>query len=49
MNMVENVSIVEMRSRVSLTSCEICGQVVRSVHCKLRCVNCGYTRDCSDP
>ncbi len=25
------------------------GRMVIELHCKLRCVNCGYIRDCSDP
>ncbi len=30
--------------------CDICnGPMVIELHCKLRCTNCGYTRDCSDP
>ena len=29
--------------------CDICGSVLAAVHCKLRCVVCGYVRDCSDP
>ena len=30
--------------------CDICNAVmIIEVHCKLRCTNCGYTRDCSDP
>jgi hypothetical protein len=29
--------------------CEICGAPVIERHCKIVCLNCGYTRDCSDP
>ncbi len=29
--------------------CDICGSPMIGVHCKLRCVECGYSRDCSDP
>lgn len=29
--------------------CDLCGHEVVEVHCKLRCLNCGFTRDCSDP
>lgn len=29
--------------------CDICGAKMLAAHCKLRCVHCGYTRDCSDP
>ncbi len=30
-------------------SCEICGALMIEQKCKIRCTNCGYTRDCSDP
>ena len=29
--------------------CDLCGAPMEDVQCKLRCRNCGYTRDCSDP
>tara|TARA_X000001036_G_scaffold324122_1_gene302622 strand:- start:1075 stop:1203 length:129 start_codon:yes stop_codon:yes gene_type:complete len=29
--------------------CIICGAKILDVHCKIKCQNCGYTRDCSDP
>ena len=29
--------------------CDLCGYAVVESHCKLRCLRCGYTRDCSDP
>jgi hypothetical protein len=29
--------------------CDICGAEMLAVHCKLRCVHCGYVRDCGDP
>jgi hypothetical protein len=29
--------------------CDICGASMTGLHCKLRCVNCGFIRDCSDP
>jgi len=29
--------------------CEICGSKMMEQKCKIRCLNCGYTRDCSDP
>ena len=32
-----------------LVLCDICGAEMLASHCKLRCVHCGYTRDCSDP
>ena len=30
-------------------TCEICGFRMLSRQCKIRCPNCGFTRDCSDP
>ena len=29
--------------------CEICGGKFTERSCKAICLNCGYTRDCSDP
>jgi len=29
--------------------CDVCGSELIGVHCRLRCLNCGYIRDCSDP
>jgi len=29
--------------------CELCGGAVLYVHCKYKCLNCGFVRDCSDP
>ena len=33
----------------SIWLCDICGAEVLDLHCKLRCTNCGFMRDCSDP
>lgn len=33
----------------ALWECDICGVSMLDLHCKLRCVNCGFMRDCSDP
>ena len=30
-------------------TCEICGAQMVQRQCKIRCPNCGFTRDCSDP
>lgn len=30
-------------------TCEICGARMIQRQCKIRCPNCGFTRDCSDP
>lgn len=29
--------------------CDVCGNVMLDLHCKLVCERCGYKRDCSDP
>ena len=29
--------------------CEICGGAMVEQKCKIKCPNCGFTRDCSDP
>ncbi len=29
--------------------CEICGSRMIERQCKILCLNCGFTRDCSDP
>lgn len=29
--------------------CDLCGDVMLNLHCKLICERCGYKRDCSDP
>lgn len=29
--------------------CDICGGGMMERNCKIVCLNCGYTRDCSDP
>jgi len=29
--------------------CERCGERMEERQCKIVCVNCGMTRDCSDP
>jgi len=29
--------------------CDLCGNVMLNLHCKLICERCGYKRDCSDP
>ena len=30
-------------------TCEICGCTMIERSCKIKCPNCGFTRDCSDP
>ena len=34
---------------VTESRCDLCGGEVLELHCKIRCLNCGYTRDCTDP
>ena len=29
--------------------CILCGAETLDNSCKVKCLNCGYTRDCSDP
>ena len=29
--------------------CDLCGNEMLNIHCKLTCEQCGYKRDCSDP
>lgn len=30
--------------------CEVCGgEMIYTAACKLKCLRCGYSRDCSDP
>lgn len=29
--------------------CDLCGAQMEEKHCKIRCNDCGYLRDCSDP
>ena len=29
--------------------CDLCGNPMLDLHCKLVCKTCGYRRDCSDP
>ena len=29
--------------------CDVCGGPTREARCKIICLRCGYTRDCSDP
>jgi hypothetical protein len=38
----------EERKRDGL-SCVVCGGRAEQRKCKIICLNCGYTRDCSDP
>ena len=35
--------------KLSDLKCEICGWEMIEQKCKIKCPNCGFTRDCSDP
>jgi hypothetical protein len=39
----------EQADETGTTHCDLCGAPMMEVHCKYVCVQCGYTRDCSDP
>ena len=43
------VAALTRQNRDDGLTCEICGFSMLSRQCKIRCPNCGYTRDCSDP
>lgn len=46
----ETPTIDEPLEDVDVTwECDICGTAMLDLHCKLRCTNCGFMRDCSDP
>ena len=38
-----------MGASLFLLVCDICGENMMERNCKIICLNCGYTRDCSDP
>jgi hypothetical protein len=40
---------VNPKRNVNRLFCDICGNVIVAVHCKLKCTICGFVRDCSDP
>ena len=44
----EAMGAAGMKGR-ELPRCDLCGAMMEDVQCKLRCRNCGYMRDCSDP
>jgi hypothetical protein len=48
--MTYNLHVADCRCAMTTQAqCEICGAFVVLYKCKIRCPNCGYTRDCSDP
>ena len=46
--LVTDIHAQERDIRDALVRCLICGHAMMSIHCKLLCLNCGYTIDCSD-
>jgi len=44
-----NRSASESESPETGAACELCGGTVEQLHCKIKCLACGYFRDCSDP
>ena len=41
--------ILDELIEVDDTRCDVCGNGVEIVHCKIVCKSCGNVRDCSDP
>ena len=41
--------MVRMLSLLDDLTCDVCGGRMVERKCKILCLNCGYTRDCSDP
>ena len=48
-DLISSLSFVETAAVDDGLTCEICGARMVQRQCKIRCLNCGYTRDCSDP
>ena len=47
--MDEHIHLKDGADTKETVLCDICGASMVGVHCKLRCLSCGFTRDCSDP
>jgi 8-oxo-dGTP diphosphatase len=45
----ENVRFRSVYTPEDDTYCWMCGAAVDKRHCKIICLSCGFTRDCSDP
>ncbi len=41
-------NIVSVTPNIRYYICDICKSSMLAIHCKIKCQNCGYTRDCSD-
>ena len=44
-----NIDTLTPKTKSLVAICDICGFQFIDLHCKLRCIKCGYMRDCSDP
>lgn len=42
-------NVLRMLSLLDDLTCDVCGGRMVERKCKILCLNCGYTRDCSDP
>jgi hypothetical protein len=45
----DDYSMSDPRASEPFHTCNVCGERMREIHCKIVCPRCGYTRDCSDP
>lgn len=45
----EMTTALESAGTRAIWQCDICDTEMLDLHCKLRCTNCGFMRDCSDP
>jgi rubrerythrin len=40
---------IEMAVQSDVYRCDVCGNEMLEIHCKIICPQCGFIRDCSDP
>jgi rubrerythrin len=40
---------IEMSVQSDMYRCDVCGNEMLEIHCKIICPQCGFIRDCSDP
>lgn len=45
----EHSKILSAQDQLIGLICDSCGASMLDLHCKLRCLRCGFFRDCSDP
>ncbi len=48
-DLISEASQLQLLLELEAEICDRCGHVLVDIHCRLRCFNCGYERDCSDP